>query len=107
MKVSVDQWMKTKRATQREVDEDGSQHVRYHNTRVVSWLSLGNGRFKVTLRNGGHLTATTKVRMNEVSCVYLGNRFSVYQEKFEWFVLFRDGRGSIPFEDGMEFEIKI
>ena len=72
-------WYSTKRAT--TVVSEGKGHACiYHQTKVVVWDDE-----KITLNSGGHMTATTKKRMNEVSEEYrLGYR--VFQKAGEWFI---------------------
>lgn len=56
----------------------------YHHTVVVEWDNK-----HITLRTGGWKTLTTKTRMNQVSNQY-GLGYQVYQEKFNWYVKFKD-----------------
>jgi hypothetical protein len=72
---------------------DGKIICTYHQTDVVAVDAV-----TITLRNGGYETATTKLRMNQMSNQFeLG--YQVWQKNFEWFV---DYKGkTIPFEDGM------
>lgn len=75
--------------------EGKTTHVRYHATDVVSFNDE-----EITLRAGGHLTYTTKLRMNQTATQYnLG--FRVFQKNKEWFVDI-DGDGNVaPFTEGM------
>jgi len=107
-KIFRDRWMKTKRATHGEEDDDGTLRVVYHSTPVVEWNGCQTG-LRVTLRNDGHATVTTKRRMNEIAEVYdLG--FLVSQKDFEWSVtVYPLGGGTeegwtLPFEDGMTID---
>ena len=71
--------------------ENGEIKVRYHSTDVVSFTAE-----KIMLNTGGWETATTKLRMNQVSNQFkLG--FTVYQKDWEWFVAYRGE--VIPFDD--------
>ena len=68
-------------------DDDGTTHVTYHGTRVVSVNDT-----TITLRTGGGRTATTKLRMNQASNQF-GLGYRVFQKDYEWYVNFRkDGR---------------
>tara|TARA_R100001440_G_scaffold48942_1_gene68780 strand:+ start:159 stop:467 length:309 start_codon:yes stop_codon:yes gene_type:complete len=71
--------------------------VRYHNTNIVEFTPTS-----VTLNSGGWDTATTKRRMNEVSCQY-NLDFWVSQENFKWWVSVGPSGKPIPFKDGMTF----
>ncbi len=78
-------------------DSSGTRHYVYHRTAVVS-VSKGGA---ITLRNGGYLTATTKLAMNQASNQdRLG--FQVNQRKGDWFVAWQGTE--IPFVDGMTLE---
>lgn len=70
----------------------------YHSTVVAS--RIGN---EVVLNSGGYRTNTTKLRMNQFSNQFCQGRFTVYQEKGEWFVALLNGAqtSKIPFHDGM------
>jgi hypothetical protein len=59
--------------------------IRYWSTDVVSF----NDQI-ITLKTGGWKTATTKVRMNQVSRQF-GLGYSVYQKDFCWYVATEDG----------------
>jgi len=85
-----------KKATDEYADSRG-KHVRLYSTEIVSLNPDGT----VTLRSGGHMTVTTKRRMNEVSAQW-GLGFSVAQKAYAWFVRLADGK-SMLFVDGMTF----
>lgn len=72
--------------TYARIMQDGSIAVRLYSTDVVT-IHPDNS---VTLRHGGHKTATTKDRINKFSPYY------VRQQKGEWYV-----NGIAAFEDGM------
>lgn len=76
--------------------DNGSTVVTYHSTQVVSF----NDRM-INLRSGGHNTATTKRRMNEVSKAF-GLGLQVYQVNFSWFVMY--GGKVYPFCDRMTLD---
>lgn len=77
--------------------EDGTTHVQYHATRVVSFDSK-----RVTFRTGGWRTVTTKTRMNQ-ACNQFDLGWGVCQRKGEWFVSYHAGEGvhilERPFND--------
>lgn len=68
--------------------------VRLWNTDIVKWSSSGI----VELNTGGHHTSTTKRRMNDVSYL-VGLGYQVYQENYQWYVLFEGIK--YPFVDHM------
>jgi hypothetical protein len=73
--------------------EEGTTHVRYHATDVVSFNAD-----VIVLRSGGWHTNTTKNRMMQASHQF-GLGFSVWQKDFAWYV---DYRGHTrDFTDGM------
>ncbi len=60
--------------------ENGTTHIRYHQTDVVSFDD-----HSITLRTGGWKTVTTKSRMNQASHQFnLG--YGVSQRKGQWYV---------------------
>ena len=60
--------------------ENNNRIVRYHNTDVVTF----NDKF-IYLNNGGFMTNTTKVRINQTANEY-GLGFKLYQRNYTWFV---------------------
>jgi hypothetical protein len=69
------------------------RHVLYHEKHVVCW-----NRKMIVLRNNGHLTMTTKSRMNQASNQFnLG--FRVFARNRQWFVQWR--RMEISFQNGI------
>jgi hypothetical protein len=69
------------------------RHVLYHEKHVVCW-----NRKMIVLRNNGHLTMTTKSRMNQASNQFnLG--FRVFARNRQWFVQWQ--RAEIPFQNGL------
>jgi hypothetical protein len=69
---------------------EGVTTVRYHSTDVVSVAPQLSSTSKgvviiVTLDHGGHMTNTTKLRMNQTANQF-GLGFRVYQKNFDWFV---------------------
>ena len=80
-------------ATSIFTDENGTTHVQYHATRVVSFDSGA-----IVLRSGGHHTNTTKTRMNQASNEF-GLGFSVYQKNHNWYVDYNGA--TVDFQDGM------
>ena len=84
--------------------EDGTTHVQYHSTRVVSF----NDRC-IVLRSGGHQTNTTKTRMNQTANQF-GLDFKVYQHDFDWFVTIGTKTGdlmaykTVDFVNGMTID---
>lgn len=90
----------------------GTTCVKYHWTNVVEFEPTNDGKYLVTLNNGGWMTNTTKLRMNQTANQF-GLGFSVYQKDFEWFVEITNGTHhrnaidnvTIPFENGMEFTV--
>lgn len=77
--------------------DDAGTHVVYHQTKVVTWTDT-----QVTLRSGGWLSATTKLRMNQTTNQFrLG--FSVRQSDHEWLVTLPNG-STVSFVDGMTFD---
>lgn len=74
-----------KTATSVRTDNDGT-HVRYHRTDVVTFTPS-----TITLRTGGYRTVTTKRRMNQAAQQF-GLAYSVYQNRFDWYVCTPDGR---------------
>ena len=60
--------------------ENNNRIVRYHNTDVVTF----NDKF-IYLNNGGFMTNTTKVRINQTANEY-NLWFKVYQKNYTWFV---------------------
>ena len=95
-------WYSTKRATTvvSNSGPNGGNACIYHQTMVVAW-----DEYEARLNSGGHRTLTTKTRMNQVSKEYnLG--YHVFQKNHDWFVILPGKRGTIPFEDGMKFNVK-
>ncbi|RJQ25410.1 hypothetical protein C4565_08295 [Candidatus Parcubacteria bacterium] len=91
-------WYSTKTATTVSDDGDGWMACVYHQTKVVRWDRDTRG--VAVLNSGGHRTATTKARMNEVSKHYdLG--FHVFQTGGNWFVTDHNGH-TVPYVDGVE-----
>jgi len=80
-----------------KIVKDGNEiTVTYHQTAVVIVTKKW-----VTLNSGGHTTATTKKRMNQVSETYhLG--FYVYQQQFKWVVRYKGL--DLEFFDGIVLE---
>ena len=81
------------------VYEDGTRAIRLHKTDVVTFRPDG----KFSINSGGHLTRTTKDRMNKYC-----NTIRVWQDKGEWYVgkVFREGIISefpIHYHDYMTF----
>lgn len=74
------------------VDAQGHMYVRYHQTDVVTW----NDRL-VMLNHGGHMTPTTKLRMNQAANQY-GLGYYVFQKRGAWYV--RDRAGNTKEFDG-------
>jgi hypothetical protein len=73
--------------------------VTYHETVVVGFTDSS-----VILDSGGHMTRTTRTRMNQASNEYnLG--YQVHQKKGKWLVSFSDGEVK-EFYDGMIFKIQ-
>lgn len=71
--------------------------VTYVSTAIVK----RNGN-KITLNSGGWETVTTKRKMNQAARQFaLG--YSVYQNKFKWYVATPKGE-TVPFYDGMTFD---
>jgi hypothetical protein len=69
------------------------RHVLYHEKHVVCW-----NRKMIVLRNNGHLTMTTKSRMNQASNQFnLG--FRVFARNRVWLVQWQ--RTEIPFQNGL------
>lgn len=59
---------------------EGDQAVYFHDTPVVTWTE-----HKITLRTGGYLTPSTKMKMNQVSREFALD-FHVFQEDRVWYV---------------------
>ena len=78
--------------------ENGTTHVRYHYTDVVSF-----NEDTIVLRSGGWQTVTTKARMNQTANQF-GLNFSVFQRKGSWFVDFNGE--TLDFSDGMTLQRK-
>jgi hypothetical protein len=70
------------RATTLEWYEEDKIAMYYHGTPVVIYCENGD----ITLNSGGYKTVTTKARMNQA----LGNRATVYQHLFKWYVHYPD-----------------
>jgi len=89
----ANQWKVGTHKTRVYVDE-GFTIVKYWRTKVVKF-----NEEHIILDNGGWLTATTKLRMNQASNEYsLG--YQVYQEDCSWYVI--DCFGNIKdFKNGM------
>lgn len=85
--------LKRKTATRVFSDADGSMNVKYHATVVVRFNDK-----EIELNSGRWHTVTTKARMNQASSEF-GLGFSVFQNKFDWFVTYRGE--TVPFKDGM------
>ena len=69
--------------------------VQYHDTIVVEFTDD-----TIKLNSGGWRTATTKLRMNQVSDQYdLG--FRVYQKYDSWWVEPKNGGAKMPYIDNM------
>jgi len=68
----------------------GEIQVVYHRTAIATFRKDGTSEFT----NGGHQTATTKQRLNELLPV----GFGIYQKDFEW-VLHRVERGPHGFSE--------
>lgn len=80
-------------------DRDGALVGYYRGTPVAR--KAGN---IITLKTGGWMSRTTKVRMNQFSNNFVNSRFSVYQKNYSWFV--KVGDTTIPFEgDTVSFEV--
>ena len=76
--------------------DDSTTSFVYRGTTVVEWFPLED---RVVLRDGGWQSVTTKLRMNQASNQFdLG--FSVYQDKFVWFVQTKSG--TFRYKDGMQ-----
>jgi hypothetical protein len=87
----------TGRATSVTVRPDGI-FCTYHDTIVAQ----SQGR-TITLRSGGHLTYTTKLRMNQFANQFWRGAFVVSQRAGAWVVTVGDK--TLPFVDGMSFEV--
>ena len=74
--------------------------VTYHNTLVAHVRRDTEGSSYVKLNNGGYMTATTKLRMNQFANDYCGGTFSVYQRKGDWFVAIEGVDRHFTFEGG-------
>ncbi len=68
--------------------------IRYHDTDVVQFTPL-----TICLDSGGHLTATTKRRINQAAGLF-DLPIRVYQHQGEWYVKIADAF-IVPFTDGM------
>ena len=68
--------------------ENGTIHVQYHDTRVVSF-----NEETVTFRTGGWQTVTTKLRMNQASNQF-GLGWGVSQKNYQWYVSYYAGNGA-------------
>lgn len=77
-------------------DKNGKKTgVQYHDTIVVEFTDD-----TIKLNSGGWRTATTKLRMNQVSDQYdLG--FRVYQKYDSWWVEPKNGGAKMPYIDNM------
>ncbi len=77
-------------------DKNGKRTgVQYHNTIIVEFTD-----YTIKLNSGGWRTATTKLRMNQVSGQYdLG--FHVYQKYGSWWVEPKNGGVKMPYIDNM------
>ncbi len=60
--------------------KNGSTIVIYRNTEIVIFTDVS-----ITLNNGGHLTKTTKTRMNQVSREF-NLDYRVYQCQYRWYI---------------------
>lgn len=74
--------------------------IQYESTKIVEWDTS-----RITLRNGGWETVTTKRKLNQAALQF-GLPYGVYQTKGEWFVFARNDKGYAgdtiaPFVDGM------
>ncbi len=80
---------------------DGATEVRFYAT-VIATVKFYPVGAHVTLRTGGHFTATTKARMNEVASDF-GVLFSVFADKKVWYVKYYNGSEyvTIPFVNDM------
>lgn len=58
----------------------------YRGTKVASLTTFEDGLRTIYLNNGGWMTATTKLRMNQFAAEFCDNAFSVYQKDREWYV---------------------
>ena len=67
----------------------------YHLTPVVIWEKDGT----VNLTSGGHHSLTTKKRINQG---IKGSGYTLFQEKFQWYLHQADGETHIPFYNGMK-----
>ena len=67
------------------IGADGNSRVavRYWSTDVVAFNDE-----EIILRDGGHMSATTKLRMNQAARQF-GLGYSVYQRDFTWYVKWR------------------
>lgn len=79
-----------KKGNTRIVQENGKTSVWFHQTEIVSINDK-----EITLRTGGHRTATTKNRMNQTAQEY-GLGFHVSQKDYEWSI--SKGGQVIPFD---------
>ena len=78
-------------------NDDTHKCVKYHKTNVVRFNNK-----EIILNNGGWMTATTKLRMNQASNQF-GLGYHVWQKDFEWFVTLPNGE-EVEFEDGMKIK---
>lgn len=76
--------------------DNGQTVITYHSTQIVKYDDQS-----IVLNSGGYQTVTTKRRMNEVAST-LGLGFRVYQENFDWFVVY--GGRVYPFQDRMTLD---
>jgi hypothetical protein len=74
--------LRRKKATNVSTGTNGRINVTLYSTVIVT---IDREENRAILRTGGHKTATTKRRMNEVAKAY-GLDFHVYQSKGKWYV---------------------
>lgn len=86
-------WKKIGNNTWQAVDEDGTRHVKLHNTVIFKRYEDG----RTVLNNGGYVTHTTKKRMN---ALLEGTPYSVFQKEFNWYLEDRRRNTVTPFKDG-------
>ena len=68
--------------------------VRYHSTNVaILWTDINT----VQLNHGGHITTTTKRRMNQ-ALQWFGFPAKVTQKDFDWYIT--TPKGTFPYQNG-------
>lgn len=67
--------------TIRYTDENGDEHIRLHDTNIISFMKDG----RIILNSGGWRTMTTKERISD----FLPKEWCVQQKKSVWYLLYR------------------